>query len=75
VFCIKFFGLLLLGVRLLGFALGEEDNGQILVGQPIARIKLNVLPVLGDHLRGFIPLRRGVAGLRRPREKLRQARR
>jgi hypothetical protein len=51
--CAKLFGPLVLGVRFLGFALRGEDNGQVLVGQRIARIELNVLPVLGDRLRGL----------------------
>jgi hypothetical protein len=53
VFCAKFLGLPVLGVRILGIALRGEDNGQILVGQRIARIELNGLPVLGDRLRGL----------------------
>jgi hypothetical protein len=50
VFCAEFFGLLVLGVRLLGFALRAQDDGQIGVGQRIARIELDCLPVLGDRL-------------------------
>jgi len=44
---------LVLGVYLLGLALRGEENGQVLVGQSIARIELNGLPVLGDRLRGL----------------------
>jgi hypothetical protein len=49
VFCAKFFGLLVLRVRLLCLALRAQDVGQIAVGLCIARIEVDRLPVLGDR--------------------------
>jgi len=58
VFCAKFFGLLVLGVRLLGLALLAQDDGQVVVRRPIARIELAGLE-LGDRLLGLVLIVQG----------------
>jgi hypothetical protein len=52
VFCAKFFGLLVLGVGLLGLALRAQDDGQIEVGRSIERIELDGGLVFGDRRLG-----------------------